>query len=170
MHALMVRSLALLLVLASVAACGSEIGDDCSVSNDCSSNGDRFCDTSSEGGYCTIIGCDVRSCPEESICVRFFTDVESNRVCDAATEDRAADACSADELCTIGGSCVPRGAEIRFCMRSCSSDGDCRDGYECRDAALMKEHGGEPVPPAGETLDDDPARFCAAAPISIAAP
>ena len=37
-----------------------------------------------------------------------------------------ADDCSDDELCTLGGSCVPRLAEIRYCMKNCGDDGDCR--------------------------------------------
>jgi hypothetical protein len=161
----MPRFAAALLIVLATGACSEEIGDECTQSTDCSSGGDRFCDSTSPGGYCTIIGCDVGSCPEESICVRFFTDTRSDRVCDQATEDRGADACTADEFCTLSGSCAPRNAELRFCMRTCGSGGDCREGYECRDAALMIEHGGEPVPAAGELLDADPPRFCAASPI-----
>lgn len=161
--------LVVLLLALLVAACGKEIGDECSVSTDCSSDGDRFCDSSSPSGYCTIIGCDTGSCPEEAVCVRFFTDTQSDRVCDQALEDREEDRCTADEFCTLAGACVPRNAELRFCMRTCGSDGDCRDGYECRDVDLMKQHGGEPVPPPGELLGDSPQRFCAAEPISSSA-
>ena len=161
----MSRFAVVLLVALATGACGQEIGDECTLSTDCSSGGDRFCDTSSPGGYCTIIGCDVNSCPEESVCVRFFTDTVSDRACDQATEDRGADACTADEFCTLAGSCAPRNAELRFCMRTCGSGDDCREGYECRDAALMVEHGGEPVPPPGESLGDELTRFCAPAEI-----
>ena len=75
------------------------------------------------------------------------------------------DDCSLDELCSLAGNCVPRSSEIRFCMRKCDADDDCRDGYECRDLALMEAHGGEPVPPAGEAVADDPQPFCASAPL-----
>lgn len=156
--------LALVLVTALAAACGSEIGDECSLSSDCATDGTRTCDTASEGGYCTIVGCDVDSCPEEAVCVRFFTGSFANRPCDPATEDVATDMCAADELCPLEGFCVPRAAEVRYCMRTCDGGGDCRDGYECRDLELMRAHGGEPVVEPGETLGANPQRFCAQAP------
>jgi hypothetical protein len=137
--------------------CGNEIGDACSISPDCSPNGDRTCDTSSTNGYCTIIGCNFDTCPEEAVCVRFFS------VGDTGVECANNDECSADELCTLGGFCVPRSAEVRFCMRKCGGNDDCRDAYECRDEELMKLHGGEPVAPPGETPDNLES-FCAEAP------
>ena len=48
-------------------------------------------------------------------------------------------------------------------MKTCDGGGDCRDGYECRDLELMKEHGGEPVSPPGEPPAENPQAFCAAA-------
>jgi hypothetical protein len=160
------RSTAALLVLLASAACGDEIGDECSLSSDCSTQGDRICDITSPGGYCTVLGCDVDTCPEESVCVRFYSVADSNRQCDPRAEDVVAgnNQCTADELCTLSGTCVPRTAEVRFCMRKCGSNGDCRDNYECRDEALMRDHGGEPVPRPGEAVSDDPQPFCAAAP------
>jgi hypothetical protein len=156
---------ALALLLASSAACGDEIGDECSLSTDCSTQGDRICDISSPGGYCTIIGCDFDTCPEESVCVRFFSVAESNRECDPSREDLGEESrCTADELCTLTGVCVPRTAEIRYCMRTCDKNSDCRDGYECRNEERMRRHGGEPVPPPGEAVSDDPQPFCASEP------
>ena len=90
------------------------------------------------------------------------------------------DCCSLDELCSIEGAvdpiqshCVPRSSEIRYCMRTCDSDGDCRDGYECRDLAKMKAHGGEPVLAPSLTpgaprpvVDENSPKFCAAAPVT----
>jgi hypothetical protein len=150
-------------------ACSSSIGDGCSLSSDCSSSGDRICDTNSPGGYCTILGCDYDTCPDEAVCVRFFSVADSNRTCDAQTEDATSGTptndCTADEICTLTGTCVPRTAELRYCMKKCSNKGDCRDEYECRDEALMREHGGEPVPPPGEGADQDLQGFCAPAPI-----
>lgn len=150
---------ALAVALAGAAACSSEIGDSCTLSTDCSPNGDRFCDNSQPGGYCTIAGCDSESCPGGSVCVRFFSVGESNISCETQTD------CSADEFCTIGGTCVPRSAETRWCMQKCKSDGACRSDYECRDRELMELHGGEPVPPPGESLPEEPQGFCAAAPL-----
>lgn len=158
------RAAPLLLLLLLGAACGKEIGDPCVISSDCSPNGDRQCDLSSKGGYCTVQGCDYDTCPEEAACIRFFTGSFTNRPCDPATEDRSTDACTFDELCSLVGNCVPRSSEVRFCMKTCDSDGDCRDGYECRDLAKMKEHGGQPVLAPGTAIDDSSPKFCAPAP------
>jgi len=162
-----VRAAVVVFFALGAAACSDEIGDECTISTDCSNDGDRICDRDSPGGYCTIIGCDFDSCPEEAVCVRFFSVANSNRTCDPRLEDTGGeenDRCTSDELCTLSGTCVPRTAEVRFCMRKCGGDGDCRGGYECRDEALMTEHGGEPVPPPGQAVSDDPQSFCAAAP------
>jgi hypothetical protein len=147
-------------------ACGKEIGDSCTSFTDCDPNGGRDCDPdgSSPGGYCTIRGCDDSSCPDNSACIRFFTGNFTNTECKKDIEN---DACSLDELCSIVGRCVPRSSEIRYCMRTCGSDGDCRDGYECRDFARMIEHGGEPVLAPGVPVDQAHApKFCAVRPVS----
>ena len=145
-------------------ACGDEIGDPCSLSSDCSADGSRICDSASFEGYCTIQGCDENSCPEDSACIRFFTGAFANRPCDPATEDVATDMCAADELCALEGECVPRSSEVRYCMKTCGENGDCRDGYECRDLELMKAHGGEPVLAAGQVVTDSAPNFCATSP------
>lgn len=168
LHASLLVVLGLLGCLGGL-GCGKEIGDECFTSADCSPNGDRQCDTVSNEGYCTVQGCDVDTCPEEAVCVRFFTGSFANKPCDLATEDGdplagGTDACSLDELCSLAGSCVPRSSEVRFCMRKCGSDGDCRDGYECRDLEDMQAHGGEPVlSPPPEDKRELP-KFCAGAP------
>jgi hypothetical protein len=42
---------------------------------DCDINGTRICDLASPGGYCTIQGCDVGTCPAgEGSCVQFRAD------------------------------------------------------------------------------------------------
>jgi len=153
----------LVLLIAVLGACGKEIGDSCVFSSDCSPNGDRLCDPDpvSPGGYCTVLGCDYSTCPEEAVCIQFFTGFFANKPCTAAT---AATACTLDELCAINGFCVPRSSEVRYCMRKCGSNGDCRDGYECRDFDQMIAHGGQPVLAPGVTVDADHApKFCAAA-------
>ncbi len=173
-----------LILLAIVAgACGKEIGDSCVIATDCSPNGDRICDTLSKDGYCTVQGCDYSTCPGEAACIRFFTGTFSNKPCepnklpDACASDPT-NCCSLDELCAIsndmiGGNCVPHSSEVRYCMRKCGSDGDCRDGYECRDLQKMKDHGGEPVlaPVTNSSgqlepapIDDTAPKFCAMAP------
>ncbi len=58
-------------LLGALSACQAEIGDECSVSTDCSPNGDRFCDVAQPGGYCTVIGCDPDTCPDDALCVEW---------------------------------------------------------------------------------------------------
>jgi hypothetical protein len=149
--------LALFALLAALpgAACGNSIGDACTSSTECSSEGDRICDLNSPDGYCTIEGCDFGTCPEEAVCVRFFPGAQQNTACTDTT------GCALDELCS-NGFCVPRSVERRFCMLTCDGHGDCRDGYECRDATRMQEHGGEPVPDPNATSSSTPTSFCAA--------
>ena len=155
----------LLCSLVLLAACGKEIGDECAGNLDCGDGtGARICDLSSPGGYCTEQGCDWDTCAEEAVCVRFYTASFQNKPCVIETEDVSTDDCSIDEACTLRGQCVPRSSEIRYCMRKCSSAGDCRTNYECRTEELMRVHGGEPVPKPGERLPDDLQAFCAAAP------
>lgn len=157
-----------------IAACGHKIGDSCSVSSDCSSDGTRVCDTFSPGGSCTIEGCDFGSCPEEAVCVRFFPAQNSNTCTKTCTDSEVCaigdecvprcsttNLCEPDEVCTVGGKCAPRSIELRFCMPTCGDDGDCRDSYECRTLDVMKRHGGEPVPdPEATEVDDSPQPFC----------
>jgi hypothetical protein len=163
-------SAAVLLALAAVtgAGCGKEIGDSCVSGVDCGGEGDRICELASLDGYCTIPGCDYGTCPEEAVCIRFYNASFENLPCTPATEDVAGPGgtndCGLDEACALAGQCVPASSEVRYCMKSCSSNGDCRDGYECRDEVLMKSHGGEPVPPSGERLASFD-RFCAQAPL-----
>jgi len=165
---MLARAVVLGICATLAAACGSEIGDSCLTSSDCDPNGTRLCDTAQIDGYCTVLGCDYDTCPEESVCVRFFTGTFENKACDPSTEDlpssAGTDDCTLDELCTLKGLCVPRNAEIRYCMRTCDGGGDCRDGYECRNEDLMVEHGGEPVLPPGERPAGDLQSFCAMAP------
>jgi hypothetical protein len=160
-------ALAVLGLAAAAAGCGSEIGDSCSISSDCNPSGDhddRICDQFSPSGYCTVRGCDYNTCPQEAVCIRFFTGSFENRTCDALTEDISTDMCEISELCALDGHCVPRQAEVRYCMRLCESTDDCRAGYECRTRELMEEHGGQPVLGPGESLAGELPGFCAIAP------
>jgi hypothetical protein len=147
----LVFSVVVALALPAVAACGHKIGDSCSFASDCSPEGDRICDSSSPDGYCTIPGCDVGTCPQDSVCIQFFPVLNLDKTC-AGPQD-----CSIDEICTVGGKCAQRSSEVRFCMALCGGEGDCRDGYECRDQPRQGAHGGQPVP--GE---EAASKFCAA--------
>jgi hypothetical protein len=159
-----------LLMLAAVAGCGHNIGDSCKTNVDCSPAGDRFCDTSSQDGYCTIEGCDQSTCPSEAVCVRFFTALPA-RPCtfdevlpgsrsDCRADERCLKCDSTDPTCMVSGPgsglCAPESSERRWCEKTCQHDSDCRSGYVCRSTGML---GAEPVP----TLDmaaGVPAKFC----------
>jgi hypothetical protein len=94
--------------LAVLAGCSPKIGDKCTVSTDCSVQGDRLCDPTQPGGYCTIFNCEPNKCPDEAVCVAF------NEA-----------SCSSPAL--------SRRFQRTFCMLVCQSDSDCRAGYQCLD-------------------------------------
>ena len=171
------RSLGLA-ALALFAACGYQIGQSCIVDTDCSADGSRVCDISEPDGYCTILGCDYDTCPSNSECVKFYTGQFSNKPCDYETENVTTDACSYNEECSLDNTCVPSTAEERYCMATCSSNGDCRSGYECRhfndtigsdgeyEDDSMQRDGGEVVLPPGQKNTSSTGGFCAPSPTS----
>ena len=144
-----VLGVALLVAVASgLAGCGHKIGDACTNSADCDpSGGNRTCDISQPGGYCIIEGCDARSCPEDSVCMRFFPEpslLDPAKVCDpaaACSGPISGLCCDVDEKCLPDaknpgqGACARTSLEKRACVQSCGSDGDCRGGYLCRASA-----------------------------------
>ncbi len=99
-------------LLALLVACTPQVGNKCTLSTDCSQLGDRLCDTTQPGGYCTVFNCEPDQCPS-SVCVAF------GQVLDPA--------CGA----TVGGR-WPR-FQRSFCLAACNGDGDCRDQYQCVD-------------------------------------
>ena len=127
-------ALALLALFALLApACGKEIGDSCATNVDCEQDGTRDCDLSQPGGYCTVNGCDEKSCPSEAVCIRIFPYESPGAPCGNDAE------CASTELCLPdlpAGSCVPRVSERRYCERKCGGNGDCRGGYVCREAGI----------------------------------
>jgi hypothetical protein len=161
-----------LAALATAAACSRSIGDECATSVDCSPSGDRSCDLSQPGGYCTVEGCDARSCPEDSVCIRWFPEKFLTLVCDPKCEDtrdpnveaecaakspqdpKATDKCTPDELCLSVGKCARRSFERRTCVLTCGDNSDCRGGYECRMAGTR---GSMPLLPN----PNGTAKFCA---------
>ena len=130
---------ALALVMIVAVGCGHDIGDNCLSSADCDPNGTRACDLSQPGGYCTIVGCDEKTCPSDSACIRYFPEkfLDMSMPCNPACEDfdcpeGRQDVCTADEICLDSGLCAKRASELRQCAKTCSDNGDCRGGYICR--------------------------------------
>ena len=137
------------------AACGHQIGDGCKTSADCDPNGAWACDLSQPGGYCTIAGCTEALCPSGATCIRYFPQralfpaAYQTKACDpsyipSADASAAEDICAADEICvaidnmtSMGGLCAKRSYEQRQCAKSCSSNNDCRAGYDCRRSGTM---------------------------------
>lgn len=117
------------LVLAlSVSACSSSIGSSCTGSTDCSTQGNRFCDTSQPEGYCTVFGCADNTCPDHAVCV---------------TVNAALPGCEYNDYL------APARTYRTLCLQHCESDSDCRtsEGYVCLDPR-------EP-PVSGQILDDN---------------
>ncbi len=120
--------LVLLLTITAVMqwGCQPKIGDDCIQDQNCSQMGDRICDTTQPGGYCTQFNCDPTSCPEkESICIAF-----------ANTPSTVAG-------CGNLGRTSPYARN--FCMRSCEINRDCRDNYICIDLAEENPWGADVI-------------------------
>ena len=162
------RLLACLPLLVPLWACGKKIGDECQTQFDCNDEDDtRSCDISQPGGYCTIEGCDERSCPEESSCVRFFPRADLLlRLCTPTAPDRGASECGSDELCLDAGRCAPRATELRRCVLNCGNDGDCRGGYQCRSVGgppgQVLQESGQPITATPLTSRrGDVVRYCA---------
>ena len=102
------------LALVTLSACTPSIGDKCVLSTDCSTRGDRLCDTSQPDGYCTQFNCSKNSCPDNAACVLFNAAIQG---------------CGYDDRSGGYGSRVARA----FCVASCGKDSDCRSGYLCAD-------------------------------------
>src|SRR5215470_2614389 len=96
--------------LGIVSGCSPKIGDKCTVSTDCSAQGDRLCDPTQPGGYCTIFNCEPNGCPDEAVCVAFNEP-----------------SCSSPAIAMR--------FQRTFCMFVCKSNDDCRSGYTCLDTA-----------------------------------
>ncbi len=162
---------ALALGVTSLTGCDEKIGDSCDFNVDCSSKGDRLCDLSSPGGYCTIENCNAESCPKESACIAFYPVAFLNHPCDPDLEDQPqcpyedtdpeavwCNQCTPDERCIQSGFCASKASARRWCMKKCKKRSDCRDSYECRSTGV---EGAEKVLPVDEPLSNQTAKFCA---------
>jgi hypothetical protein len=108
----------LLLLVALVAGCTPQIGNKCTISTDCSQLGDRLCDTTQPGGYCTIFNCEPDQCPN-AICVAFDPTL--------------------DPACGLNGAGSSPRFERSFCLGACNTTSDCRDQYQCVDLSDRNE-------------------------------
>ncbi len=128
-----------LLVAALLAAfafgCTPKIGDECTTSTNCSASGDRLCDITEPGGYCTVFNCEPGSCPDDSVCINFGTQL------------------SAVNQCSLSQGNSPY--QRSFCMAPCSNDGDCRGGYGCLNLSGTPNSDGSPSNYVGAVLADD---------------
>jgi hypothetical protein len=147
-----------LLVVASVAllssACGHDIGDSCKTAADCDPNGTRTCDLSQPGGYCTMAGCDEKSCPSGSVCIRYFPEnlVEQTlvgqptKICNVECEDVGVvdklvcpqgptNDCAGDELCLASGLCAKRTCKVECEDVGADAPSVCPDGKQTNDCA-----------------------------------
>ena len=106
--------LATLAALVALSGCTPSIGDKCVLSTDCSTRGDRLCDTSQQDGYCTQFNCSINSCPDNAACVLF---------------NAAIPGCKYDDRSGGYGARTARA----FCVASCGRNSDCRAGYICAD-------------------------------------
>jgi hypothetical protein len=104
-------------LLASLAACTPVIGDSCSLSTDCASDGTRICDTAEPGGFCTVLNCTGTnlgaSCPDYAICVLFNSNIPG---------------------CPLSAYGPARTGQSE-CRNTCSNNGDCRIDYLCANPA-----------------------------------
>jgi hypothetical protein len=147
--------LAAALMLIAV-GCSPDIGASCTTALNCSQQGDRACDTSMPGGYCTIFNCEPDTCPTEAACVAFRQWPSAIAACEDPNDTRM--------LRT-------------FCMVRCARNSDCRSGYICADinatgnpwGASLTDIGNRDgriciVPGAAPQNPDQPADYCEAIP------
>jgi hypothetical protein len=90
---------AALLALLAMAGCRMNIGDSCGGSADCSITGERQCDLTQPGGYCTVFSCDPDTCPEGAC-------VEWRFIPSRTAETWCMKTCGADSSCRGEYRCV----------------------------------------------------------------
>jgi hypothetical protein len=123
--------------------CTPSIGDACKLHTDCSATGDRICEPNLPGGYCTIFNCEPDKCPDDAACVAFGAALSTKPECASQQSQRL---------------------ERTFCMKTCSSPGDCRGGYAC---VSLEHPADQTTNPWGATvLDPDRGTSICMAPLS----
>jgi hypothetical protein len=118
-----------------VIGCGPAIGDDCTNSLKCSAQNNRICDRQQPGGYCTLIGCENDSCPDQAVCVTFrpeplrFASTWCMAACSDSSDCRESDGyrCrSASQLNNLlpNTAAVPYKPSAKFCVIPPSAESD----------------------------------------------
>jgi hypothetical protein len=115
------------LALAGTLACQPSIGDSCSNASDCSVQEQRTCDTTVPDGYCTVLGCDADTCPEEAACIGYQSVISTAPEC-SSVQTR------------------PR-LQRTVCMKKCKHNSDCRGGYACIDMSGPNPWGATVIDP-----------------------
>jgi hypothetical protein len=72
-------------------------------------------------------------CPSFGYCAQCDPAREDIPIAGSVTQNN----CLADEICLDSGLCAKQSYEQRQCAKSCSSNSDCRGGYDCRKAGLL---------------------------------
>lgn len=140
-HAVLRAAIGLAGIVAMVVACTPSVGDRCNISTDCSTQGDKLCDTSQPGGYCTQLNCIGNKCVDDALCILF---------------NSATPGCAFNDRSGPGASRVSRS----FCMAECTQNSDCRDGYVCADPRT--------IPWNASILDNNQGRrACLPAPLEV---
>ena len=149
-------------LLGVASGCSPDIGASCTTSINCSQMGDRVCDTSMPGGYCTQFSCEPDTCPEEAACIAFRQWPSAVTACQDPSDTRM--------LRT-------------FCMVHCSDNSDCRSGYICADlnavgnawgASLADRNNRDArvciVPGAAPQVPNRPVEYCQSMDLDAALP
>ncbi|HVU50594.1 MAG TPA: hypothetical protein VHL80_07890 [Polyangia bacterium] len=93
-------------------------------------------------GFC-VRSCDPTASPTTCPGGQLCSSMGYCAQCDPALEDIPSatgptqDNCLADETCLDTGLCAKQSFEQRECAKSCSSNGDCRSGYDCRKTGAL---------------------------------
>ena len=111
------------LIFMVFAGCSANIGDSCDDNVDCSPDGDRICDLSQPGGYCTVPDCQPGSCPGEAVCVMFWEGAHTRTWCLLE--------CSSDGACRGDYYCAPGRSEVSEIIDDVDEDtGYCIESLE----------------------------------------
>lgn len=129
--------------------CAPEIGDECETAIDCSSQGSRVCDRTQKGGYCTILGCEKGTCPDEAVCVKFRPEPNRLAVTYCMAKCSSSDDCREETFSCSGAPGGPYGYRCK--SQQSFGAGDGQDALVLDGAS--KKFCSLPLPP-GEVIDD----------------